>query len=173
MVTLLFSFFRMTWKSHKLITFAVVWAFTHNFFYSIIASLGSIIPDILEGKIFLFDFQKWKRLHRTYSHWFIPYVIIFIVSFFSINEKTFYLMKNDFLFFPNKESSLNAFIFSALSLGCLMHILEDAISGKVPLLHPKRKTFGIKLIRTRSLLEYLFAFSVALLIFVFKYFITS
>jgi inner membrane protein len=159
----------MTWKSHKLLTLVLVWAFTHNVFYSFIASVGAIIPDFLEGKGFLYDYEKWMRAHRTYSHWFIPYAIIFLISLFGMGKETFILMKLDFLYFPSQERIALFFILSALSLGCFLHILEDAVSGKVPLWHPKKRVFGVRLIRTRSFLEYVFVFVVVVLVIAYKY----
>jgi inner membrane protein len=159
----------MTWKSHKLLTLVFVWVLTHNVFYSFIASIGAIIPDFVEGKGFLYDYERWMRYHRTYSHWFIPYAVVFLISYVGMGREVFELMKSNFLFFPSQEKLILFFVFSALSLGCLFHILEDAISGKVPLLHPTKKTFGIRLIRTRSFLEYVFVFAVVLLVIAYKF----
>ena len=159
----------MTWKSHKLLTLVLVWAFFHNVFYSFIAGIGAIIPDLLEGKGFLYDYERWIQRHRTYSHWFIPYAVVFLVSFLGMGKEVFELMRLDFLFFPNQEKLILFFILSALSLGCLFHILEDAVSGKVPLWHPTKRTFGVRLIRTRSFLEYVFVILVVLLVIVYKF----
>jgi inner membrane protein len=159
----------MTWKSHKLLTLVLVWAFTHNVFYSFIASVGAIIPDFLEGKGFLYDYEKWMRTHRTYSHWLIPYAIVFLICFLGMGKENFVLMRSDFLYFPSQERIVLFFMFSALSLGCLLHILEDAVSGKVPLWHPKKRVFGVRLIRTRSFLEYVFVFVVVVLVIAYKY----
>jgi inner membrane protein len=158
----------MTWKSHKFLTLVLVWALTHNVFYSLIASLGAIIPDFVEGKGFLYNYERWMRYHRTYSHWFIPYAVVFLISCLGMGWEIFELMKSNFLFFPNQEKLIVFFIFSALSLGCLFHILEDAISGKVPLWHPSKRTFGVRLIRTRSFWEYVFVFAAVLLVIVYK-----
>lgn len=158
----------MTWKSHKLLTLVFVWAFTHNLGYSLIASLGSIIPDFVEGKGFLYNYEKWIKRHRTYSHWFIPYAVLFLISFIGMGKEVWVLMRSDFLYFPSQAMEALFFILSALSLGCLLHILEDAISGKVPLWHPTKRVFGIRLVRTRSFMEYVFVFTVVLLIIVYK-----
>jgi inner membrane protein len=159
----------MTWKSHKLLTLVLVWAFTHNFLYSLIASIGSIIPDFIEGKGFLYDYERWMRTHRTYSHWFIPYLVLFLVSFIGMGKEVGLLVKSEGLFLPGQGEKIIFFLLSALSLGCLLHILEDAVSGKVPLWHPKKRTFGIRLIRTRSFMEYVFVFVVILLVIVYKF----
>ena len=159
----------MTWKSHKLLTLVLVWFLTNNFFYSFIASVGAIIPDFVEGRGFLYDYERWARYHRTYSHWFIPYAVVFLISFFGMGWEIFELMKSNILFFPSQGKFIVFFIFSALSLGCLFHILEDAVSGRVPLWHPTKRTFGVRLIRTRSFLEYIFVFVVVLLVIVYKF----
>jgi inner membrane protein len=108
------------------------------------------------------------RAHRTYSHWFIPYVVLFLISLVGMGKEIFILMKLNFLYFPSQERVILFFIVSAISLGCLLHILEDAVSGKVPLWHPTKRTFGIRLIRTRSFMEYVFVFVVVLLVIVYK-----
>jgi inner membrane protein len=159
----------MTWKSHKLLTLVLVWAFFNNVFYSFIAGIGAIIPDFLEGKGYLYDYERWMQRHRTYSHWFIPYAVVFLISFLGMGGEVFKLMKSDLFFFPSQEKLILFFIFSALSLGCLFHILEDAVSGRVPLWHPTKRTFGVSLIRTRSFLENIFVFVVVLLIIVYKF----
>jgi inner membrane protein len=158
----------MTWKSHKLLTLVLVWGLTHNFFYSFIASIGAIIPDFLEGKGFLYDYERWVQRHRTYSHWFIPYAVLFLISFLGMGSEIWVLMRSDLFYFPSQWAEFLFFILSALSLGCLFHILEDAVSGKVPLWHPTRRVFGIRLVRTRSFAEYVFVFMVVLLVIVFK-----
>ena len=150
-------------------TLVLVWAFTHNFLYSLIASIGSIVPDFIEGEGFLYDYEKWMRSHRTYSHWFVPYAVLFLVSFIGMGWEVWSLVKSELLFLPNEKGKILFFILSALSLGCLLHILEDAVSGKVPLWHPKKRTFGVRLVRTRSFTEYVFVFVVVLLIIVYKF----
>jgi inner membrane protein len=137
--------------------------------YSLIASIGSIVPDFIEGKGFLYDYEKWMRSHRTYSHWFIPYAVLFLISFIGMGWEVWGLVKSGILFLPNEKGKILFFILSALSLGCLLHILEDAVSGKVPLWHPKKRTFGVRLVRTRSFAEYVFVFVVVLLVIVYKF----
>jgi inner membrane protein len=135
----------------------------------LIASIGSIIPDFIEGEGFLYDYEKWMRSHRTYSHWFVPYAVLFLISFIGMGWEVWSLVKSELLFLPNEKEKILFFILSALSLGCLLHILEDAVSGKVPLWHPKKRTFGVRLVRTRSFAEYVFVFVVVLLVIVYKF----
>jgi inner membrane protein len=78
------------------------------------------------------------------------------------------LMRTDLFYLPSQGKELVLFILSALSLGCLLHILEDAVSGKVPFLHPTRRVFGVRLVRTRSFMEYVFVFVVVMLVIVYK-----
>lgn len=154
----------MTWKSHKLITLVVVYTITGNFIVSLIAAAGSILPDLLEGK------SNWKnpKVHRTYTHWFIPYLILIILfssmtDFSLLNAKEGNLIGFLFSnFLSQKENTfgnfinLISFVGQCLCFGCLLHIVQDALTGKVPFLNPKKKTFGLKLFKTGSPVEYVF-----------------
>ena len=54
-----------------------------------------------------------------------------------------------------------------MMVGSLLHILEDALCGKVPLLRLSRK-IGIKLFTVGSFTEYFFSIAVVLLCYIFK-----
>jgi len=150
----------MTWISHKLITFSVMFAFTHNLFFAFVSAMGAIIPDLFEGKGYAsvnpFEQERWRQKHRTYTHWFIPYLTVFIVCWLVIKENPMLIhpYKNIAVFLSLPKHISVSWILSALSFGALMHILQDAVSGKVPLLNPKVKNFGIRLIPVRSFFEF-------------------
>ena len=76
--------------------------------------------------------------------------------------------KNIAVFFNLPKSFSIAWILSAISFGAIMHILQDAISGKVPLLNPKRKSFGVRLIPVRSFMEFAVTFLITLGLFLLK-----
>lgn len=117
----------MTWKSHFISTFVTVYALTQNPVASVCAMLGSTFPDRIEF-IFL------KKTHRTFSHWFV-----------------FYL---PFLFLYKSGFSMYIFWFF---MGALLHILEDALCGKIPVMSPTKRVQVIpRLFYTGSVREYVF-----------------
>lgn len=123
--------------------------------------MGAIIPDYLEGKGFLSlnhdARQSWKKYHRTYTHWFIPYLIVFLLSVLILKENpaTIHPLKDSSLFSCLPTERPMFWLLSALSVGAILHIIQDAVSGKVPLLNPKIKSFGIRLIPVRSFFEFI------------------
>ena len=164
----------MTWLSHKMITFSAVFTFTHNISFAIASAIGAIVPDLIEGKGFLsvnpFEQQRWRANHRTYSHWFIPYLLTFCICWFIMKENPFLIHphKNIAVFFKLPKTFSVAWILSAISFGAILHILQDAISGKVPLLNPKRKSFGVRLIPVRSFMEFAVTLLITMGLFFFK-----
>lgn len=106
----------MTWKSHQVVTFATVFALSQDVFASVFATLGSALPDKLEGPF-------WRSWHRTYTHWFVLY-LPFIVLFWRLGG-------------PNGNLVVQGSFW--IVVGALLHILEDAICGAIPVWHPKKK----------------------------------
>lgn len=136
----------MTSQSHKVLTFSIVTALTGNIVAGLLSSFGAVIPDIIEE----FDpekmkhdknqFIKWIKIHRKISHWPVLYSIAFCISF------TIYLIQKNII----------CYISNYLLIGCLFHIIEDAMSGKVPLCSAGKRSFGIRFIKTGSWIEHLF-----------------
>ena len=165
----------MKWINHKILTGVTVYAITNDIGFSIVAALGSVFPDFIEGMGPIEKGQQYSipKGHRKYSHWFIPYVIAVLFSFFYASH-----------FFAGIPGSRELFtlllqrkipIFPILSLfclffflGCIFHILEDAICGKVPLFNPMKKEFGIKLFYVGSLTEYTVTFSCVIIVIILK-----
>ncbi len=130
------------------------------------AVLGSTLPDAIEGLRSLRtkeDYIAWNRIHRKQSHWFVPYLVLLCLSWsFSlfpnfllsdllpIHVIKFYKSDLTNLFFLKTGTLL----FGWYLVGVLMHILEDAICGKVPFANPNKKDFGIRLFKTGSFTEY-------------------
>ncbi len=153
----------MTWKTHKLTTATVVLAVTGNPLWAFLAAMGSVIPDGLEFILYGHDVPIWK--HRKFTHWPIPYLITAVVlapvilhlpvfhalSALSISDiRASVEILKSLNYPPMHVIPVMAFWFS---IGAVLHILEDALTGKVPLLDPKRKNFGVRLFRTKSLTE--------------------
>ena len=135
----------MTGISHGVVTFATLYVATQNVFIAGSATLGSIFPDKVEGLWFKFS-------HRSYSHWFVLYAAalacfwtpeVFSVTGLQLWRTGIVHMSRMFLFW-----------FFA---GGLLHILEDAICGPVPVLYPtKRVTVVPRLFKTDSVGECIF-----------------
>ena len=117
----------MIWKSHVIVTFVTVYAITHNPVASVCAMLGSTFPDRIE-------FLSWKKTHRTFSHWFVFYLPV--------------------LFLYKQGISMYLFWFF---IGALLHIVEDALCGKIPVFSPRKRIQVIpRLFYTGSVNEFLF-----------------
>ena len=145
----------MTWKSHRITTFAVVTALTGNLFAGVISSYASHLPDKIEFSLLRSPVLRGKY-HRTYTHWLLAYLIIAVVLFS-------YMAANNiqFLGFVTISSMtvenllINLLLY--VTLGCIMHILEDAPCGKVPVFFPKSKlTICPRLFKVGTISEYIF-----------------
>ncbi|MGB9808440.1 MAG: hypothetical protein ACPLSA_00135 [Caldanaerobacter sp.] len=163
----------MKWVNHKVTTFALIYIATRDFFLSGLTASFSTVPDALEG--FDFDSYKWKKRHRRVSHWLLGWVLLCALSVLQFYSSMHTL--------PWKVHSLEVFsvavsrIFSSgalskalsilallsysgflFSLGSILHIIEDSLSGSVPLIHPTKRVFSIGVIKTGSFIEYLISF---------------
>ena len=85
----------------------------------------------------------WRSRHRGWSHWPLLYVLGFL-ALGAFGEEL-------------GEDALSLILAGRfILLGALFHIAEDALCGKVPLLHPKKKV-GVRLFRVGSFGEYALA----------------
>lgn len=160
----------MKWINHKITTFSIVFLITKDVVSSLAAAAGSIIPDAIEGHNY--DSDRWRRNHRRLSHWLLGYVLLATVIWFfiyrqlEINILKISLVKV-FGIFKVYNSETLIYILSFFGFyfctGAILHILEDALSSTVPVLHPTKRVFTLGLIKTGSFIEYLL--SSGLLIF--------
>ena len=142
----------MKWVNHQLVTTVLVYAATDSILYAGYSFLGSVLPDILEGRPPKESkaYWKWRSKHRKNTHWTVPYLAIIAL-----------------LLYLNKEAILIGWYWEFakiplfVAVGSLLHILEDSICGKVPLFSRKKK-IGIKLFRVGSGREYLVAYAICL-----------
>ncbi len=138
----------MTWKSHRIITFATILAITANVYAAGFSMLGSTFPDRVEGPL-------RKIIHRTYSHWFVIYIIA-LATLFLYNPQVLNPMQinQTMTVYP-----IHTFLFW-FTTGSLLHIIEDAVCGKIPTWSPtKRKNILPRLFYTGSFKEYLYSLS--------------
>ncbi len=155
----------MKWINHKITTFSIVFLVTHNLIPSFLAAMGSVIPDAIEGHNYNSD--RWRKNHRRFSHWLFGYFLICLILavWFYAKFKIFPLYV-DFLQVPkafkvfNSETVIYLLVYSGffVILGAALHIVEDALSNTVPLLHPTKRTFTFGLCRVGSWQEYLISF---------------
>lgn len=156
----------MKWINHKITTFSVVYLFTQDFASSVVASAGSVIPDAIEG--YGYD-NKRKKRHRKISHWLLGYFVIAFLLWLLIKNKTgmnalkigFYQFVSAFTVF-NSETLIFVCIYGCfyLCVGAFLHILEDSLSGPIPVIHPSKKVFTLNLIKVGSFGEYLLSFGI-------------
>jgi len=94
----------MTWKNHKLVSIAIAYAIGLPLEGIIAVAIGSIIPDFIE---FVF-----KIKHRGISHFWGIYALVFLFA-------TYHAFQ---------QPIIAGLIIKWTSLGCLLHLFEDAMS---------------------------------------------
>ena len=149
----------MKWANHKLVTTVVVFAGTGNFLYAAYSFFGSVLPDRLEGKPPKESkaYWKWRSKHRQNTHWTVPYLAIIAILFY-LHEVD--VLKDLFW----EIAQIPIFV----CVGALLHIIEDGICGKVPLIWRKRK-IGIKLFRVGSSWEYFIIYTICVSYLYYKF----
>lgn len=142
----------MKWNNHKLCTFGTVLMLTGNIAGAFISMCTSCLPDRLEGrppdqKSDSNAYWQWRKRHRGYSHWLALYVVLLVVYIYGCRFANM-----------NKVYSVAYAYGVFLFLGCILHIFEDAVCGKVAWLLPGQK-HGIRLFKVGSWQEYFFVFA--------------
>ena len=157
----------MKWINHHIVTGSLIFAITGgNFLCTAISMAGSVLPDMLEGKHpeDPDNTINWARFHRRLSHWFVPYGIAFLVcglgSLFSGSSSTIAIDNIVTLILQGKVVGPVFTMFSFLAVGCLFHIVEDALCGSIPSINPRRR-IGMSLFRVGSFREYVFSIIMA------------
>jgi len=127
----------MKWINHKTTTFIIVYLSSHSLLNSIIASLGSLLPDILRyfqrrysQQIWLFS--RFPNFHHYLIFWvtlFSPIIYLFMAYIYNI---TTYLLELKFL--PNPITLL-----LLIYIGIGLHLLFDSFSESGIHLSSKRK----------------------------------
>lgn len=146
----------MKWINHEIVTGVVVYAVTENPLYAIYSMAGAILPDKVEGSPFKKskkDYWKWRQRHRTWSHWPVLYLLLYVFVKYLLAQPEYAAFADIFR------------IVEYVTIGSLLHIAEDAVCGKVPLLTPKKKV-GIRLFRVGTTGEYIFVIIFLVLIYI-------
>ncbi|MCR4818130.1 MAG: metal-dependent hydrolase [Fretibacterium sp.] len=129
----------MTGHGHRAVTFMVVGSTTGSPLAAAFSLMGAVLPDSLERVVLWGD---RSRYHRRLTHWFIPWLVLTLFCFHHAN----WSVPSAAALVSGREGTLWG-CASFWLMGCLLHILEDACCGTVPLLNPWRASFGIHLFR--------------------------
>ena len=143
----------MKWTSHISLTATIAYAVTADPMLTAAAAVGAVLPDKIEGTPQSIGWSTWRSRHRGWSHW----PMLYVGGLMQAQQYFFY----DPAFF-----AVLAWIFG----GALLHIAEDAVCGKVPLLYPTQKV-GIRLFTVGSLREYLFVLVCIVAVYAGQYFL--
>lgn len=141
----------MKWRNHKVQSFVIGFLLSKDFITSLVIAAGSIFPDLIEGKR-----VNSKKFHRTVTHWFPMYLVplMFIWLWNSDLVKTVHA---GIFYAKEGEGVLVNFLFWFL-VGCLFHIIQDALTGSIPILHPTRRKKIVKISRTGGIFENVLTF---------------
>ena len=134
----------MKWQNHQIATGFIVYAATNDALMVAASILGAVLPDRVEGQPpkESKSYWKWRKNHRTWSHY--PPLYFLLLAFAQVAK--IYLQS------PIAEIFLN--LISYVLIGALLHIAEDGICGKVPILSTQKK-HGLKLFKVGSFGEYI------------------
>jgi hypothetical protein len=139
------------WINHQILTGTIVYAVSGSLLYAAYSMAGSVLPDKLEGNPReQKNYWSWRSRHRGTSHWTVPYLAgIAVLLAVSRRELATAAMWD--------LCQIGIFIL----VGAVLHIVEDSVCGKVPLLQ-KGKKIGISLFKVGSVTEYLFVLAAIL-----------
>ena len=147
----------MKWISHEIVSSVIVYAATDNLLYMAYSMIGTMLPDKLEGDPRKArDYWNWRSKHRGWSHWPVPYLFFIAVLLLTEQKKL-----------AGENFSAMATIGIFVMTGAVLHILEDAVCGKVPLIYLTQK-IGIKLFAVGSFREYFFSMLIVCIIWIIK-----
>ena len=132
----------MKWINHQIVTGFIVCTATDDALFTASSIIGAVLPDRVEGSPPKDSsaYWKWRKRHRTWSHYPPLYLLLILAA----------QVAKDY--YPQAVFALNLLIYALC--GALLHIAEDALCGKVPLLTPHKK-FGLKLFKVGTWREYL------------------
>ena len=134
----------MKWVNHEIVTGIIVYAAVQDPLLALYSMAGAILPDKVEGSPRGRDYWSWRSRHRGWSHWPLLYGLLLGLQLYILHQ-------------GNAASLADMLTIGIyICIGALLHIAEDAVCGKVPLLTPWHKV-GIRLFAVGSVAEYLFA----------------
>lgn len=136
----------MKWINHIVVTGTLVYLATLDPLSAVSSMAGSVLPDKIEGRPPKEKkaYWQWRKKHRTITHWPVIYLFPMAIILLILHKQ---YLPTEYTF----PLHLGVFVL----LGAFLHILEDAVCGKVPLLSRKKK-IGLHLFRVTSVGEYIF-----------------
>lgn len=136
----------MKWINHQIVTGFLVSTATDDALFTASSIVGAVIPDRVEGSPPQDSsaYWKWRKRHRTWSHYPPLYLALIAAAQFAKD------------YYPEQTLAVAMNLLTFVLVGALLHIVEDALCGKVPLVLPHKK-HGLKLFKVGSWREYLFA----------------
>lgn len=141
----------MKWVNHEIITGVIVYAATEDVLLTCYSMAGAIFPDKVEGAPGSIGYSTWRSRHRGWSHW--PLLYIAIIGLIYRTSGGW-----------ESLSDLDV-IGLYICIGALLHIAEDAVCGRVPLVTPGQKV-GVRLFTVGSITEYIFSIAVVLITYI-------
>ena len=152
----------MKWVNHQVVTGVIVYTATEDLLLTAYSMAGAILPDKVEGNPRAGSYWSWRSRHRGWSHWPLLYCALLGLSL--------RLGRGDY----GVTGGEIAVIGTYFAVGALLHIAEDAVCGKVPLLIAEDAVcgkvplltpgdkHGVKLFAVGSFAEYFFSAGVVL-----------
>lgn len=140
----------MMGRNHRLTTAAVVLGLTGRIIPAAMAFLGSTFPDRVERLLT----GLMRVRHRGHSHFWIHYIALLGLCYSYLGKEAL----PDVI--PTDPVRLATYMLLWFLTGCLAHIAEDFVCGGVPLWSSK-KPIGVRLFKTGSALETVFALAVS------------
>lgn len=145
----------MKWVNHQIVTGVAMYALTDDLLLTGAAVLGAVIPDKIEGNPWQKRrFWRWNMTHRGCSHCPTVYLAIIGAIYFCVAQGTLVSYTSLWM----RDMGI------AFFMGAILHIVEDAFCGKVPLLTPSMKV-GVRVFKVGSIGEYLFSIACVLAIY--------
>ena len=134
----------MKWQNHQIATGFIVYAATNDALMVAASICGAVLPDRVEGQPPKESkaYWKWRKSHRTWSHY--PPLYLLLLALLQVAK----------IYFQSPVAEIICNLFSYVLIGALLHIAEDGICGKVPILSTKKK-HGLKLFKVGSIGEYI------------------
>lgn len=161
----------MKWVNHKISTFSIMMILTQgSLIPSVLAAIGSITPDLLEGK--KYESHKWRKKHRKISHWLLGYIItLFVIAtlFYTLTKTSITTTTIPQIVSLIKTLNSQTVICIALyvafyiTAGCIFHVLQDSLSAPVPFISPTKRNLSLAIIKTGSIFEYILSFGLLFL----------
>ena len=145
----------MKWRNHRLASGAIVFALTGHLLPAICAVSRSIFPDAIEGRNY--SSPSWQKHHRRESHY-LPAYLIFCLLLWLLTVRQNIIWNFSFqsisgLFDLHTLFPLIIYLSFWFFIGGILHILEDALCGKVPI-YSIHHRIGIRLFYVGTEREY-------------------